>query len=43
MIDTITLSIPVTKMDIGNLEQFSPSAINVPVEVVTANTVLGLT
>ena len=29
MIDTITLSIPVTKMDIGNLEQFSPSAINV--------------
>lgn len=29
MIDTITLSIPVTKMDIGNLEQFSPSASNV--------------
>lgn len=29
MIDTITLSIPVTKMDIGNLEQFSPSAMNV--------------
>lgn len=29
MIDTITLSIPVTKIDIGNLEQFSPSAINV--------------
>jgi len=29
MIDTITLSIPVTKMDIGNLEQFSPSAKNV--------------
>ena len=28
MITTITLSIPVTKMDIGNL-QFSPSAINV--------------
>ncbi len=29
MIDTITLSIPVTKMDIGNLEQFDPSASNV--------------
>ena len=29
MIDTITLSIPVTKVDIGNLEQFSPSASNV--------------
>lgn len=29
MIDTITLSIPVTKMDVGNLEQFNPSAINV--------------
>lgn len=29
MIDTITLSIPVTKMDIGNLEQFDSSASNI--------------
>lgn len=29
MIDTITISIPVTSMDINNLEQFTPSASNI--------------